>query len=151
MTAKTLRVFGKGKKERDVPFGEHATEALSAYLPLRSRLRNPKSGATDPEALLLNRRGGRLTQDGVRRLVRQYGALATGKRVHPHLLRHACATHMLEGGAGLRDIQELLGHSSLATTQRYTQVSTLQLMKVYDEAHPMAVRVRPSPAAEGEE
>ena len=146
MVTKTMRVFGKGKKERDVPLGEHALDALAAYLPLRNRLHNERTGPLDPEALLLNFRGGRLTPKSVRFLVKRYGGLATGTRVHPHLLRHACATHMLDGGAGLRDIQVLLGHASLSTTQHYTHVSTAQLVKVYDEAHPMAVR--PSPASE---
>jgi len=136
-----LRVIGKGDKERIVPLGEKALEALEAYLPRRAELRHPKSGYQDPAALLLGRRGRRLGVRWVQELVRRYGALGSGRPdLHPHALRHSCATHMLEGGADLRAIQEMLGHSSLSTTQRYTHLSLDQLIRVYDQAHPLARR-----------
>lgn len=134
-----VRVLGKGRKERIVPLGSKALEALAAYLPRRSELRHPKTGRFDAEALLLTRRGKRLGVRRVQALVQRYGALGAGRPdLHPHALRHSCATHLLEGGADLRVIQELLGHSSLATTQRYTHVSLDQLLTVYDKAHPLA-------------
>ena len=135
----TLRVMGKGRKERLVPLGRHALEALTRYLPFRDAFRHPKTRAQDPSAVLLNQRGGRLTTRSMQTLVQRYGALGLGRGdMHPHGLRHACATHMLDGGADLRAIQELLGHASLATTQRYTHVSMEQLTRVYDKAHPLA-------------
>lgn len=134
-----LRVIGKGNKERIVPLGQKALDALSAYLPRRAELRHPKSGYQDAAALLLGRRGRRLGVRWVQELVRRYGALGSGRPdLHPHALRHSCATHMLEGGADLRAIQEMLGHKSLSTTQRYTHLSLDQLMRVYDQAHPLA-------------
>jgi integrase/recombinase XerC len=136
-----LRVLGKGKKERLVPLGTKAREAILAYLGSRPELRNERTGAQDPRALFLGRRGTRLGVRRVQTLVQRYGALGAGRSdLHPHALRHSCATHLLEGGADLRAIQELLGHSSLATTQRYTHVSLDQLMRVYDRAHPLAHR-----------
>lgn len=137
--AEEVRVLGKGKKERIVPLGSAARSALEAYLEQRARLTHPKTGEQDPKALLLGRRGGRLGVRWVQQLVRRYGALGAGRAdLHPHALRHSCATHMLEGGADLRAIQEMLGHSSLSTTQRYTHVSLDQLLGVYDRAHPLA-------------
>lgn len=138
-----LRVMGKGRKERLVPLGSHALKALAEYLPFRDAFRHPKTRAQDPSALLLNQRGGRLTTRSMQTFVQRYGALGLGRGdLHPHGLRHACATHMLDGGADLRAIQELLGHASLATTQRYTHVSMEQLTRVYDKAHPLAKRRR---------
>jgi integrase/recombinase XerC len=135
----TLRVMGKGRKERLVPLGTHALDALTEYLPFRDAFRHPKTRVQDAAAVLLNQRGGRLTTRSMQTLVQRYGALGLGRGdVHPHGLRHACATHMLDGGADLRAIQELLGHASLATTQRYTHVSMEQLTRVYDKAHPLA-------------
>jgi integrase/recombinase XerC len=133
-----VRVLGKGKKERIVPLGRPTVEALRAYLEVRTSL--PQRGSTvEPAALFLTRRGARLGVRQVQLLVHRYGALGAGRAdLHPHALRHTCATHMLEGGADLRAIQEMLGHASLATTQRYTHVSLEQLMKVYDGAHPLA-------------
>jgi integrase/recombinase XerC len=126
----TVRVVGKGRKERIVPFGGAAAAALRAHLDLRG----PRTGA-----VFLNRRGGRLTVRSVHTIVRRR-ARAAGivRRVSPHTLRHTFATHLLDSGADLRMIQELLGHSRLSTTQRYTHVGSDQLMRVYDGAHPRA-------------
>jgi len=135
----TLRVFGKGRKERVVPVGTKCEAALRAYLGARAGLRHPKTGAQDPAALFLSHDGRRLGVRWVQKLVHRYGALGTGRPdLHPHALRHSCATHMLEGGADLRAIQELLGHASLSTTQRYTHLSLDRLLEVYDKSHPLA-------------
>ena len=134
-----LRVLGKGRKERIVPLGSQAAEAFRGYVGLRHELRHPKTGAQHVTALLVGRNGTRLGVRRVQQLVRRYGELGAGRPdLHPHALRHSCATHMLEGGADLRAIQELLGHSSLSTTQRYTHVSIDQLLAVYDKSHPLA-------------
>ena len=127
-----VRVLGKGNKERIVPLGRQAATAVAAYLEER---RAPPGDAP----FLLNARGGRLTGRSVARIVDNYLIkLATMKKVSPHTLRHTFATHLLEGGADLRAIQELLGHASLSTTQKYTHVSIDRLMEVYDKAHPRA-------------
>ncbi|HTA93100.1 MAG TPA: tyrosine recombinase XerC [Polyangiaceae bacterium] len=140
-----VRVLGKGRKERIVPLGSKALLALDAYLLRRVELRHPRSGVQDPKALLLGRLGRRLGVRWLQALVRRYGVLGAGRGdLHPHALRHSCATHMLEGGADLRAIQEMLGHSSLSTTQRYTHVSLDQLLAVYDRAHPLAQSPGPS-------
>jgi len=139
LRAGEVRVLGKGRKERIVPLSGKALEALEVYLPRRPELCHPKTGVYDPKALLLTRRGRRLGVRRIQTLVQRYGALGAGRPdLHPHALRHSCATHLLEGGADLRVIQELLGHSSLSTTQRYTHVSLDQLLTVYDKAHPLA-------------
>lgn len=140
-----LRVLGKGRKERMVPMSGKALDALAEYLPRRGELRHPKTGFIDARALLLTSRGKRLGVRRVQFLVQRYGALGAGRPdLHPHALRHSCATHLLEGGADLRVIQEVLGHASLATTQRYTHVSLDQLLSVYDKAHPLARAKRKS-------
>ena len=139
LRAGEARVVGKGRKERVVPLGRKAIEALQAWLDVRSGVVHPKQRTQDPKALFLSPRGARLVDRSVRTLVKKYGILGAGRAdLHPHALRHTCATHMLGGGADLRAIQEMLGHASLSTTQRYTHVSIEHLMKVYDAAHPLA-------------
>lgn len=151
LSDEVILIRGKGKKERYVPFGGSALAALSVYLPWRQgllrTLRNAPKNKLSPgsvaakgtSALLVNQRGGRLTTRSVGRIVKRI-AVAKGlsPEVHPHTLRHAFGTHMLEEGADLRAIQELLGHERLATTQRYTQLSVKHVMNVYDQTHPRA-------------
>jgi integrase/recombinase XerC len=135
----SVRVLGKGKKERLVPLGSKAEAALREYLARRAELHHPKTHAIDPQALFLGRLGRRVGVRWVQKLVHRYGGLGTGRPdLHPHALRHSCATHMLEGGADLRAIQEMLGHASLSTTQRYTHLSLDKLLEVYDKSHPLA-------------
>jgi integrase/recombinase XerC len=134
-----LRVRGKGNKERIVPYGGKAEQALVAYQPLREEMLRKAGGRGDGEAVFLNHLGTRLTQRSVARIVKKYARLANVNwDLHPHSLRHAFATHLLADGADLRAIQELLGHSSLSTTQRYTHATIRQLMEVFDKAHPRA-------------
>lgn len=138
---KRLQVRGKGKKERLVPVNGHALEALRRYLKERAAWPN----AATQSALFLTRRGRRLGVRRVQELVQRLGMAGAGRvDLHPHLLRHACATHMLEGGADLRAIQDMLGHESVATTQRYTHLSVQELAKVYDRAHPLAKKTSAS-------
>jgi integrase/recombinase XerC len=131
-------VRGKGRKERYVPFGDSAKAAVQAYLPSRQRVLG-ETKRTSERALLINLRGARLTTRSVGRIVKQI-AVARGLSpdVHPHTLRHAFGTHMLEEGADLRAIQEMLGHERLSTTQRYTQLTVKHVMEVYDKTHPHA-------------
>ncbi len=150
MSNEAILIRGKGKKERYVPFGGSALAALAVYLPWRQQLlatlnSTPQNTlkktipARGMPALLVNQRGGRLTTRSVGRIIKRI-AVAKGlsPEVHPHTLRHAFGTHMLEEGADLRAIQELLGHERLATTQRYTQLSVKHVMNVYDQTHPRA-------------
>lgn len=132
-----IRVRGKGKKERLVPLGDAAASAIREYLPERQRILGARQGSS--AALLINLRGGPLTTRSVGRIVKAI-AIARGLSpdVHPHTLRHAFGAHMLEEGADLRAIQELLGHERLSTTQRYTQLTSAHITRVYDETHPKA-------------
>lgn len=139
-----VRVTGKGNKERLVPFGTAAAEALRSYFPERQQLlvsRMAQGRPVDSQALFLNSRGGRLTSRSVERLIQFYGERAgITAVVTPHALRHSFATHLLEMGADLRTVQELLGHVSLSTTQKYTHLNLDHLSRVYDQAHPLATR-----------
>jgi integrase/recombinase XerC len=128
-----VKIKGKGKKERIVPIGTKAIDAMKSYIIERMLLKSKE------RALFLNRMGKRLTDRGVRRIVVKYArALGIHGRIGPHTLRHSFASHLLQGGADLRVIQELLGHSSLSTTQKYTHLDITHLMDVYDKAHPLA-------------
>jgi len=137
-----LRVRGKGDKERIVPYGEKAAEALSKYWPIREDLIRDcenEGRRASLSAIFLNYRGRRLTQRSIGRIVKKYVKLVNiNWDMHPHSMRHAFATHLLADGADLRAIQELLGHQSLSTTQKYTHASIRQLMDIYDKAHPHA-------------
>jgi integrase/recombinase XerC len=136
-SSEVILVHGKGKKQRQLPLGDKAAHAIREYLPVRTKV---LSGANKTSvALLINKRGSRLTTRSVGRIVKAI-AVAKGlpSDVHPHTLRHAFGTHMLEEGADLRAIQDLLGHERLSTTQRYTQLSIKHVMQVYDETHPKA-------------
>lgn len=139
-----VRVTGKGKKERIVPFGNAAAEALHRYFPQRQELIRACAGRgkqPDQNALFLNSRGGRITSRSVERMVKEYGQRAgITATVTPHALRHSFATHLLEMGADLRTVQELLGHVSLSTTQKYTHLNMDHLARVYDQAHPMGTK-----------
>jgi integrase/recombinase XerD len=147
-----VRVFGKGAKERVVPVGRYAVAAAVAWLGPGGReallassaaaRRGPRGPRRDDaEAVFVNQRGGRLSRQGAWAIVRTYGdRIGLGDRLTPHVLRHSCATHLLDHGADIRVVQELLGHASISTTQVYTKVSTERLRAVYDAAHPRARR-----------
>jgi integrase/recombinase XerC len=134
-----VKVRGKGRKERIVPFGRPALLAIEAYLQKRPELRKEGTDEEGEEALFLSTRGKRMNSRGVARVVewvvRQSGI---GRKISPHALRHTFATHLLDAGADLRSIQEMLGHKSLSSTQKYTSVSVSRLMEIYDRAHPRA-------------
>jgi integrase/recombinase XerC len=134
-----IRVLGKGSKERVVPLGDAAASAVEKYLAVRERVVKPGWTIAEPSALLLTVTGKRMSRNAVGKVTHDIGMVGAGRAdLHPHALRHSCATHMLDGGADLRSIQEILGHASLSTTQRYTHVSIEHLMRVYDAAHPLA-------------
>jgi integrase/recombinase XerC len=134
-----LRVRGKGNKERIIPYGGKAEQALEAYGPTREGILQKAGSKGNHQAVFLNHLGTRLTPRSVARIVKKYVRLINVNwDLHPHSLRHAFATHLLADGADLRAIQELLGHSSLSTTQRYTHASIRQLLEVFDKAHPRA-------------
>jgi integrase/recombinase XerD len=136
-----LRAFGKGSKERIVPLGRPAMRALAEWFDGGRPELEPErwSRRGDAEAVFLNARGGRLTRAGAWLVVKKYGdRVGLGDRLSPHVLRHSCATHLLDHGADIRAVQELLGHVSISTTQVYTKVSTERLWQVYQEAHPRA-------------
>ena len=136
LEAGTVRCLGKGNKERILPLYERAQEALKAYLEnARPRLLRGR----DETALFVNHRGRPLTRQGLWLIVKEYAAAAGIERpVTPHTFRHSFATHMLDGGAGLREVQQLLGHSNISSTQVYTKVSTRLKREAYDRAHPRA-------------
>ena len=139
LARRLVRVLGKGAKERIVPFGREAERALRAYLPHRAAWRSLPGATGGDEPLFVNQRGGRLSDRSLRRIVNAAVArVALVHRIHPHTFRHAFATHLLEAGMDLRAIQELLGHASLATTQRYTHLDLAHLMEIYSRAHPKA-------------
>ena len=128
-------VRGKGDKEREVPMSDHAIDALDAYLSAG----RPTMAGEDRTSMFFNRRGKPFSGRDIRAMVEQYaGRLLPGRRVTPHTLRHSFATHLLEGGADIRAVQELLGHASVATTQRYTHVSRTRLFQAYEQSHPRA-------------
>ncbi|MGH7273317.1 MAG: tyrosine recombinase XerC [Nitrospiria bacterium] len=137
-----VRIRGKGKKERIIPIGSQAIGVLKKYLsegrPRPTRASAPDDPVSEGRALFFNRSGGRLTSRSVARIVKRYATREGIPRVSPHGLRHSFATHLLENGVDLRSIQELLGHSSISTTQRYTHLNADQLMAIYDKAHPRA-------------
>ena len=139
LDTRSALVTGKGSKQRLVPLGRPAAAAIEDYLPGRLELRRP---GDDPGAVFLNARGGRLTRQGVFGIVRKHAQQAgiPAARISPHVLRHSAATHMVEGGADLRTVQEILGHASVSTTQVYTRMSLRHLHEVYVEAHPRALR-----------
>ena len=139
LTRRLARVQGKGGKERLVPFGREAERALRAYLPDRAAWRSHGRELPSGEPLFVNQRGGRLSDRSLRRILEAaVFRVAMATHIHPHTLRHAFATHLLEAGMDLRAIQELLGHASLSTTQRYTHLDFAHLMDTYNKAHPKA-------------
>ena len=143
LIGRRVRVIGKGRKTRDIPIHSRCARAIEAYKNERGGLLGKGGFTEDHGALFLNQRGGRLTARSVRRIIdKAVLAAAEGRHVHPHMVRHSFATHLLDGGADLRHIQELLGHVNISTTQIYTHVSVDHLLRVYDASHPRAVKKR---------
>jgi integrase/recombinase XerC len=141
-----VRVTGKGRKTRQVPVHGACCEALGAWIPQRGVFLGKGGHATDHGALFLNQRGGRLTARSVGRILdRELLRTAAGQHVYPHMIRHAFASHLLDGGVDVRHIQELLGHASLSTTQIYTHIGIDRLVRAYDDAHPRATRSEGAP------
>lgn len=139
LSGRKVRVLGKGKKERQLPLGGKAVAALEKYLEFRRDRLNRKNRGPAPEQIFLNHRGGGISVRGVRKIVEKYvRQSALQGKISPHAIRHSFATHMLEAGADLRAIQEMLGHASLSTTQKYTHLTVDRLAEVYDKAHPRA-------------
>lgn len=133
LTSMSVKVLGKGNKERMVPLGSKASAAIKTYLSQRLDLK------PDDDYLFVNSRGGRLSTRSIDRIIKKYAAISgIPKNISPHVLRHTFATHLLGGGADLRAIQEMLGHKSLSTTQRYTHISIEKIMEIYDKTHPRA-------------
>jgi integrase/recombinase XerC len=135
--ARLVRILGKGDKERVVPIGRVALRAVKNYMEAIQDVRRKRGGISSNDPLFINSRGGRLSGRSIARIVKRY-AMESGltSEISPHSMRHTFATHLLDGGADLRSVQELLGHESLSTTQKYTHVSLDRLMEVYDKAHP---------------
>ncbi|HSP30082.1 MAG TPA: tyrosine-type recombinase/integrase, partial [Ilumatobacteraceae bacterium] len=146
LDARLVRLYGKGSKERIVPFGSTAATALEDWFSPSGRARIVPAqwrSRDDAEAVFLNTRGGRLTRQAAWQVIKKYGVRAgLGAELSPHVLRHSCATHLLDHGADLRVVQEMLGHASISTTQIYTKVSQERLWDVYRSAHPRATLVR---------
>ena len=146
LDARLVRLYGKGSKERIVPFGSSAAAALDDWFSPRGRammVPDPWRSRDDAEAVFLNVRGGRLSRQAAWAVIKKYGVRAgIGAELSPHVLRHSCATHLLDHGADLRVVQEMLGHASISTTQIYTKVSQERLWDVYRSAHPRATLVR---------
>ncbi|MFQ5716011.1 MAG: tyrosine recombinase XerC [Nitrospinales bacterium] len=141
MGNRTVLAMGKGKKERLLPFGQKAAEALEAYQAHRERFLQQRWLDPAPEKFFLNHRGGGISDRGIRKALGRYvGGNHFPDRISPHALRHSFATHLLEAGADLRSIQEMLGHANLSTTQKYTHLTVTGLMRTYDQAHPRAQR-----------
>ena len=134
-----IMVRGKGRKERLIPFSERAARIMKKYKPVRALLLRGAKSSKDPEAFFLNMRGGRISPRSVQRMVRTYVISASdAMNVHPHTFRHSFATHLLQRGADLRSIQEMLGHADLSTTQKYTHLALDELLKTYRDSHPRA-------------
>lgn len=138
---KLIRVKGKGRKERIVPVGSKAVEAIKEYLKVSSEMRDTESHNSGL-SLFLNKNGKRITTRSVHRIVEKYKKLSGLWDMTPHSIRHSFATHILDGGADLRSVQEMLGHASLSTTQRYTHVSMDKLMEIYDKSHPRGQKIK---------